>query len=139
MIETGQVVDVFVGRVDVRLADAGHADRCGRCGLCAQRRDGTLVLTVPLTADQRGRVAAGQQVAVEVDEPSPYRAILLLFVLPLAGLLAGAAVGQHWGVGVAALLAVGGLGAGVGLGLAVERLAGGRRRAPRLVLPPEEE
>jgi len=38
----------------------------------------------------------GQEVEVEVHLPSPYRAVVVLFVLPTAALVLGAALGAAW-------------------------------------------
>jgi len=150
MMETGEIVRVLEHRVEVRFAQsAEHQEKCGHCGLCSQGQDGGMKLGVPVTAAQRARVAVGQQVSVELDLPSPYRAIVLLFVLPLAGLFVGAVAGQRWTSLAAALhmetTLLAGLGGVLGLavmlavGFVLERKAGGKRTPPRLILPEDED
>ena len=103
-----------------------------------------MILSVPLSRRQRPRVRKGQRVTIELDLPSSYRAILLLLVLPLIGLITGAVVGQNWTwlaaranlptplISVLFGLVGGGVLLGIGIGL--ERKAAAQRKSPRLIL-----
>ena len=144
--ENGEIVRIILDRVEVRMEPASaHGDRCGHCGLCGRREDGSMILSVPLSRRQRPRVRKGQRVTIELDLPSPYRAILLLLVLPLIGLIAGAVVGQHWAwlaertnlpsPLISVLFGIVGGGVLLGIGIGIERNAAARRKSPRLILP----
>ena len=144
--ETGEIVRIILDRVDVCMdVEPGHEDRCGHCGLCGRRKDGSMILRVPVSAEQRPHVRKGLRVTVELDLPSPYRAIFLLLVLPLIGLIAGAVMGQRWeslselvtlpSPLISLLFAVVGGGSLFGIGIGIERKAAAKRQAPRLILP----
>jgi positive regulator of sigma E activity len=142
--ETGQIVRIHLDHVEVRMEPrASDAHRCGHCGLCSRRDDGAMVLDMPVTRQQKADLRKGQQVQVELDMPSPYRAIALLLVLPLVGLVLGGVLGQRWvalaemvnlpSAVVSVLLAVLGGGVLLGIGIGLERSAASRRRPPRLI------
>jgi len=141
--ERGVVESAEGGKAEV-LMDAGAGSACAGCRAC----------TVGLGEVRRVKVdmpeglKAGDKVVVEVALPSVYVGILLLFVLPIVGLLAGGFLGEGaaraLGVegGLETVAVVAGI-AGFGLGLSAGYLGGRKIRAgmpePRIVEVTESE
>jgi positive regulator of sigma E activity len=99
-VERGVVLSVEGGEPLVRL-DPPDKEACRRCGLCAasaslaeERR----LLRIPSPSPLR----AGDAVRVEIEEPDPALAALLLFGLPLVvcGSAAGAGGAAAWAAGL---------------------------------------
>ena len=89
MREEGIVAAVEGSTVRVRMR-AGP--QCGSCCACAAIGDGERELEV--ATDQP--VEVGSRVVVEVAAPSAALGAVLLFVLPLVGLVGGVLAGHHW-------------------------------------------
>ena len=128
MREEGTVIEARDHQVVVRM-EAGP--QCGRCCACAgiagNSRDLVTTTTRPLEV--------GTRVAVEVPTGNPVLGALLVFVLPLLGLVAGVVAGQSWhpfGLSrdsAGLVLGFGALAALFGLAAAVDRFV--RRKLPR--------
>jgi len=90
---------VLATRVDGQLAvelmgqDACPGCRCGRLALTPSRRPTELVL------DRQSSLRIGEEILLTMPASAVLRAALCLHGLPLAGLLAGAAVGFSAGFG----------------------------------------
>ena len=89
MREEGTVVGVAGSRARVRMK-AGP--QCGSCCACAAIGRGEH----ELEARTSEPVEVGSRVVVEVSVPSPVVGALLVFAVPLLGLVAGVIAGQHW-------------------------------------------
>ncbi|HUV39574.1 MAG TPA: SoxR reducing system RseC family protein, partial [Planctomycetota bacterium] len=86
MIERGKVVEV---QGDVAVVEMERAETCAHCRCCIAIGDGRM----QMKARTLEGVAAGDRVEVEVPVKR-LRAVLLVFVLPLAAVLVGALVGK---------------------------------------------
>jgi len=116
VVEPGPLATVIITRVPM----------CGNCGKCHFRGRTHLVRAVDPLGVQRG-----QRVLIEFPEHHFLLAALLSFGVPLAGLLAGLALGSAgWGLPGGA---AGGL-LGVAAGYAVLRLLDRRLPPPRPVI-----
>ena len=106
---------------------------CGSCGLCSAGDGGRMRLVLKPIEGLR----SGQTVVVAVDRSVSMRSVLLLFGLPLAGLVGGAVLGRFLpipGLGAdlsSAALAVAFLAVTLGVAVLYER-----RLAPRSLPPP---
>jgi positive regulator of sigma E activity len=138
--ESGTVVRVEGARAAVTL-DPHDTKACRGCAACKPMGENRLGLWV-----DAGDLETGDRVTVEVPLPSPWRAILLVFGLPLVALVVGVMAGGHWewfqdvtGLGAeAAGLALGGvLGAGCFAVAVFEERRFADRHQPR-VLSAEE-
>ena len=89
MREEGTVVGVEGERVRVRLR-AGP--QCGSCCACAAMGGGERELEV--AADEPP--AVGSRVVVEISAPNAVLGAVLVFVVPLIGLVGGVLVGDYW-------------------------------------------
>jgi len=99
----------------------GQCELCGSgrgCGLSLMGAAGERHLTVPCRPDRTRTLIAGDPVLVSVANGAIIRAAALIYLLPVAGLLAGAAMAQMLGMGdgVSFLAALVGALAGVGYG-----------------------
>jgi len=83
MIEIGQVAETNGGRAKVVIP---RKDKCGKCGKCLFASEGQGMW---LEAENRVGAGLGDEVEVEIPERDPLVAALLLFGLPLLGLLVG--------------------------------------------------
>ena len=107
---------------------AGQCDLCGSgrgCGLTPDGRGGrALILPCRVGPSRTRTLIAGDPVLVSVANGAIVRAAALIYLLPVAGLLAGAATAQmlDMGDGISFLAALVGALAGVGYG----------RRAPEV-------
>ena len=100
---------------------AGQCDLCGSgrgCGLRLMGGSREHHLTVPRGSDPTRPLIAGDAVLVSIADGAIVRATALIYLLPVAGLLAGAGLAQmmDMGDGIAFLAALGGALAGVGCG-----------------------
>ncbi len=109
--ETGTVMRLEDGKAAIRIRSE-PSEACGGCKACRARGGGEFLLW--LDADD---LKEGDQVTVEVPVPGPWRAILLLFALPLAFFVTGILIGSEWtwfqemtGLGADAAAAVLGVG-----------------------------
>jgi len=89
MLEHGTVMGVEGRRVRVRMKPGPE---CGSCCACSALTGGSHDLE--LESDRP--VAPGDHVVVEIGSTSPVLSTLLVFVLPLVGLVAGVIVGSVW-------------------------------------------
>jgi positive regulator of sigma E activity len=140
--ETGTVVGVEGDLASVRIRHE-RTPSCGGCTACKPAGGGAFVLRVA-----RGNLREGDRVALEIPVPSPWRAVLAVFAIPLAALLVGVVAGSLW-TGFQDATGLDADGAAVALGLAmvaaafVAALAAearhNRRHPPRVleVLPPQ--
>jgi positive regulator of sigma E activity len=87
MQEKGVVIQSSHGRAQVRIE---RTESCEGCHGCLYQEDGHFMV-----ADVLDRVgtSAGDRVRIETEAPSPVRASLLVFGVPLASLFAGYAAG----------------------------------------------
>ena len=88
--EPGTVVRVEDGKAAIRIRSE-PGDACGGCKACRARGGGHFLLW--LDADD---LNVGDTVTVEVTVPGPWRAMLLVFALPLAFVVAGILIGSEW-------------------------------------------
>ena len=113
MIERGVIIESDGLRARVSLPRESECSRCGKCGLGLE--GGEMILE----AENRLGARPGDRVEVELPERDPLLAALLLFGLPLLGMLLGVIAGtlleRMWGwdseapavvLGVVLLLAV---------------------------------
>lgn len=82
MTEEGVVVSLEAGRAKISLA---RSDFCSRCRLCKEGGKGAMFLEV--IAEEGVKV--GDRVEVEIPPGEVVKATLLLFLLPLLGLIGG--------------------------------------------------
>jgi positive regulator of sigma E activity len=99
----------------------GQCELCGSgrgCGLSLMGAAGERYLTVPCRPDRTRTLMAGDPVLVSVANGAIVRAAALIYLLPVAGLLAGAATAQALGMGdgISFLAAIVGALTGVGYG-----------------------
>jgi positive regulator of sigma E activity len=133
MRETGVVTDLSNGMASVVLTGGAC---CGHCSACADDGGGRMILR---TAATEG-IQVGQRVVVEYGPPHIAWGVILTFVLPMIGLVAGVILGQAYalaGLGrdlSAALYGFALAGALFGFAILADRL--GRKRtwqAPHIV------
>lgn len=132
--EPGVVVAVEEGAVLVRAEGSSGCSSCasgGGCGVASiarllGRRDYILRVENDLDAQLGDRVVLG------IDEHDLVRGALWMYLLPLAGLFAGAALGL-WAAPHADAVSVVGGGVGLLLGLALARHGLAHRSAPASV------
>ena len=131
--ERGIVVAVSGGKATVELE--AHSG-CDACNLCHRTGSGKMTLEV----DAPEGLATGAGVRIANASPSSWAGSILLFLLPLAGLLAGLAVGANvfektvGGRAAAAALGVGGLVLFLSAGFVFDRRLSRRPRPkPRIV------
>jgi len=97
MRETGTVIRLCGGRAAIRI-ESPAPEVCRSCRACqaiGPDRSG-FVLWVDADDLAAHPVQEGDQVTIDVALPSPWRAILLVFVVPLAALLTGLVLGSQW-------------------------------------------
>ena len=135
--EHARVVAVRAGKATVELAPE---ERCGACGLCSAFGG-----RMRIDLDAVDGLERGQTVIVAVPDSPSLRSILLLFGLPLAALVGGAALGQYRpfpGLGPDAssvVLALGLLLAAFLVAVAVDRKTGARGNARPAILRIESD
>jgi len=87
MREIGIVLKIKGTRAEISLPRKSACETCGKCGL--GRGEGEMALE----AENRPGARPGDRVEVEIPERDPLLAALLLFGLPLAGMLLGVVAG----------------------------------------------
>jgi positive regulator of sigma E activity len=100
MRQEGVVITVRGERALVRLSARGGCEGCCACS-------STSGCTQELEAVTTEPVEAGWRVLVEVSSAGAALSALLVFALPLVGLVGGVIVGSRWGGGTAAPLVLG--------------------------------
>jgi len=111
MREEGTVVAVKGEAVVVELAPRGG---CGRCRLCIPGPAGMM----RVEAENKDRAGIGDRVVLDIDDRRQLRAAFLVYILPVAGFMAGYAVAAMFSPSEGAGLAAG-LSALAGVYLAV--------------------
>jgi len=107
MREIGTVTEVTGQVAHVRMQ---RGPRCGSCCACSALSDGGMEFEIKTDASLR----VGSRVVVDVPSGNAWLSALLLFVLPLAGLIFGVMAGQQWRpFGLSANAAALGLGFGL--------------------------
>jgi positive regulator of sigma E activity len=90
VFESGKVLKVSEGRAAVQ--DRREPGRqCGGCSACRLFGEQGFVLWV-----DAAELRADDRVTVEVPQVNPWRAIAMVFALPLAALVAGLIAGSRW-------------------------------------------
>ncbi|MBM4041608.1 MAG: SoxR reducing system RseC family protein [Planctomycetes bacterium] len=135
MREEGTVVGMEGRLARVRMKPGPE---CGRCCACSALGGGDRELEIESGLPLR----VGSRVVVEIAQGSPWLSALLLFVLPLAGLLSVMIVGAQTGMNQSSALALsfGVLAALFALAAAIDRkLVRPRQKPPAIVevLEPE--
>ena len=87
MIEVGRIIELSGGKAKVSLP---RKEGCAGCGKCAFAAGGKNML---LEAENDAGGRPGDRVEVEIPRRDPLTAALLLFGLPLLGMLAGVVAG----------------------------------------------
>jgi len=93
VLEEGIVRSVNDGGAEVMMS-MGDNSACASCGLCNKSKD---VRVMTLDAGGLPELTAGNHVRIEIDLPSPYIAVWLMFAQPLALLVAGIFIGMQLG------------------------------------------
>ncbi len=93
--EKGTVIAITGGKATVRFA---QSEDCKACGLChVHSNDSSSGITsMLLEVDALPELEIGSTVLVSDAAPSAWAGSLLLFLLPLLGLLAGVIAGMMW-------------------------------------------
>ena len=97
MQATARVVAVGAGRARLACDDRGSCGACGAGPGCSLRwlaKSGAPTLEVPDLTDDLQPLQAGEAVTVGVGDGEVLRAAAIVYLPPLAGLLAGALLGQ---------------------------------------------
>ena len=131
--ERGTVVAAAPGRARVRTERSGACDGCAARGACSHLGGGREAEVWAL--DPVG-VAEGDRVVIAVPESTVVRASVVVYLVPVLALVAGAALGSHLGprYGFSADLAAAGLGlAAMGAALLASRLFARPGDQPRIV------
>ena len=116
--ETGTVTEVQGDRAAVRFRHE-RGPSCGGCTMCQKAADHMMALWLHLP-----QAHVGDQVTVQIPVPSPWRAMAMVFGIPLVLLAAGVLVGSTW-TGLQQSLGLDADTTGVGLGLVLAMLAFG--------------
>ena len=90
LVHDGTVIDVTEGVARVKCE---RTTRCGSCCGCSTAQDGGMIAEVEAIPDLK----PGDRVRVALDPQGVWRGTFWTFVLPLAGLVVGAAVGARLG------------------------------------------
>ncbi|MCF6155534.1 MAG: hypothetical protein E3K36_09840 [Candidatus Brocadia sp.] len=69
-----------------------NSQECKSCGVCMGIENNPNLLEVNAFPG----LGVGQQVTLKITEHSPYKSMILLFILPIANLLAGSLLGQKF-------------------------------------------
>lgn len=91
MQETGEVISVEGGSVTVRLKRTSACERCGACRVGVSSDEMVVTAKNECAADLHDRVR------VELKAEAFLSAVLILYGLPLIGLMLGAVVGSGLG------------------------------------------
>ncbi len=121
--EIGTVLETRAGRARVEVSPGGMCSQCELASSCLPASDGGRIIEV---ADPIG-VAPGLRVRIELTGGKIVAASFLAYVVPLAGLVAGALIG-FYAAAPASTELWGGIGAAAGLtaGFLVSRTLGQR-------------
>jgi positive regulator of sigma E activity len=123
--ERGTVIATRPGAVDVRVQGGKACENCSAC--CRVDKDG---VTIENARDAFG-AAVGDTVDVEIPEGADTRAGVLVFVLPVAGMLAGYSIGAVISTALGAGADIGGaIGAVTAIAIALIVLRYKGRAAP---------
>lgn len=120
-LERGTVIAVRTGGVDVRVQGGKACENCSAC--CRVDKDGVTIENARNTAG----AVMGDTVDVEIPEGADTRAGILVFVLPVIGILVGYAAGAWMASALGGVPDTGGaIGAvsAIGVALLVLRLRG---------------
>jgi sigma-E factor negative regulatory protein RseC len=143
LIETGRVVAVEVTE-GALWVETIRQSTCGSCaakkgcghGLLNRIADGrTGYVRVLSGAVAAERCAVDDQVSISIPEQVILRGSMLVYMLPLLCMLAGAASADSFFIGAAQSVAVAGALAGLALGFAIVRWHAWRHRADRNLQP----
>lgn len=90
LCRSGRVLSAEAGRAVVRFV---RSDACGHCNACFSlgSHEADIEIDNPLGA------RPGDMVSIEMKGSGMVRASLIMYGVPLLGLLAGVAVGAQWG------------------------------------------
>jgi positive regulator of sigma E activity len=77
------------GRATLELP---YSDHCKSCGICTAAAAGTMHIDAPAIEG----LEPGQTVAVSIDRSVSLGSALMLFGVPLLGLVAGSLIGNRW-------------------------------------------
>ncbi|MGQ3685262.1 MAG: SoxR reducing system RseC family protein [Candidatus Loosdrechtia sp.] len=88
-IEKGIIKYVYGNRAGVEIINPDSTN-CKSCGICVGIETGQNLLEV----DAVPHISVGQQVTVQISENSPYKSMILIFILPILSLLTGSILGQ---------------------------------------------
>lgn len=91
MAEIGQVTAVIGDEVVVRLV---RKEACAKCGACSA---GLSAKDMIIQAQNKCHAEKDQWVEIELNEVHFIRAVAIMYVIPLAGLLVG--IGAGYGIG----------------------------------------
>lgn len=129
MREEGTIVGIQGRLARVRMRPSTE---CGTCCACSALGSGERELEIETALP----VVVGSRVAVEIPRGSPWLSAVLLFVLPLAGLILGLVVGVQARMGDAGALVFGFglLVALFGLAAAIDRAVVRKRVGPPTIL-----
>ena len=97
MIESGTVLEWRDGKARIRL-DGALKGECPRCAMSSHCVGGKADGVIEIASEEE--LAPGRRVNVHMNLPSAAKAAGILFLLPLAGLLAGFFIGQAIGESV---------------------------------------
>lgn len=117
MEQVGEVTGVKAGKIEITFC---RPEECEKCKGCEGHHKATVI-------EVAGEAEIGDAAVVALPDQTLVKASLLGYVLPLAGLLGGMAVG-YFAAGNDAMTAVGGI-VGLGVTLAVTLLTERKRRA----------
>jgi len=91
MWEKGKIIEVSEEKLKIIVE---REENCGSCNLCKQGREGVKIMEVTRPP---GEFKVGQKVKIELSERAMVKGVLLLYFLPLLGLILGIALGEYWG------------------------------------------
>lgn len=89
IVEKGIIKYIRGNRATVEIIKP-DSNKCKSCGVCMGIENTGNLLEV----DTIPQVSVGQQVTLQITGYSPYKSILLLFILPIVSLLIGSFAGQ---------------------------------------------
>jgi positive regulator of sigma E activity len=69
-----------------------NSEECKSCGVCIGIENKPVLLEVNVFPG----IVVGQQVTLKIIEHSPYKSMILLFILPIVNLLVGSLIGQKF-------------------------------------------
>lgn len=87
--ESGIIKHIRGNRAAVEIIRSNPGE-CKSCGVCAGIENKQNLLEVEVIS----KVHVGQQVTLRIMEDSPYKSMILLFLLPIFNLIIGSLIGQ---------------------------------------------